>query len=145
MLFWSFPCAVDRLQYSGSAVIGLLGSNGVMLSWLLMVMFLQWHLGIWDLEDYSSRCWYLFLSLLGKCFVPWFLFHLCILREYSGCVLSGRKFFWCPDRCGHWRFQVKCFYGHWELTLRIGYGMSGLRGVHRMRKARCSTRICLVL
>lgn len=35
---------------------------------------------------------YLVLSLLGGCFVSWFLFPLWILEECDGCVLPGRKF-----------------------------------------------------
>jgi hypothetical protein len=32
-------------------------------------------------------------SLLGECFVPWFLFPLWFLGECGGCVLPGRKIF----------------------------------------------------
>lgn len=62
----------------------------------------------------------------------------------AGCGLPSSNFFWDSDRCGHWRFLVKCASRYWELTLRIGDGLVGaLRGPMGGRKERCSTRICL--
>jgi hypothetical protein len=87
------------LQYSGSAVVGLLSSSGDILSWLLLTVFLWQHLGIWD------WCWFLVLSLLSGYFVLWFLLSSLFLAECGGCVLPGTKFFLHPDRCSHWRFH----------------------------------------
>jgi hypothetical protein len=43
-------------------------------------------------------------------------------------VFPGRKFFWDPASCGHWRFQVKCVSGYWKLMLMKGNGLGwGLR------------------
>lgn len=36
----------------------LLGSRGDTLSWLLLIVFLHWLLGTWDLEYYTFRYWY---------------------------------------------------------------------------------------
>lgn len=32
----------------------MLGSGGAILSWLLLIVFSHWHLGIWVLDDYRS-------------------------------------------------------------------------------------------
>lgn len=49
--------------------------------------------------------------------------------------LPGKKFFWDPDSCGHWAFQVKGFTRYLELSLRKGDGMVG-EGVHRRKESR---------
>lgn len=105
----SLSCASIMLEYSRPTVVGLLGSSGDMLSWLLLIMFISCCLGFWVWEDCSSKCFYLVLSLLSGCFVPLFLVLSLVLGECSSCGLLGRKFFWCPDKCGHWGFLVKCF------------------------------------
>lgn len=43
-----FSCASTMLQFSGPAVVGLLGSNGDVLSWMLFIVFLLEHLSIWN-------------------------------------------------------------------------------------------------
>lgn len=55
-------------------------------------------------------------------------------------MLSGRKFFWGPHRCGYWGFKVKCVSGCWELTFQNGDRLGWAEGVHR----RYSRRTCLV-
>lgn len=40
----------------GPAVIGLLGSSGEKLSWLLLIVFSCWLLTIWVGEDCNSKC-----------------------------------------------------------------------------------------
>ena len=62
------------------------------------------------------------LCLVGVLFLG-FCCPLWLLGECGGCVLPGRKFFWDPDRCGHWRFQVKYVSGYWELISRNGDGL----------------------
>lgn len=47
------------LQFSGPTVVGLLGSNEDILSSLLLIVCLCWHVGIWNLEDCNSKCAYL--------------------------------------------------------------------------------------
>lgn len=54
-----FSYISDMLQFSRPTVVGLLGSNGDILSSLLLIVRLCWHLGIRDLEDCNSRCTYL--------------------------------------------------------------------------------------
>ena len=56
-------------------VVGLLYSSGDILSWLLLILFLYFHLGIWVWEDCNSR--YLILSLLGECLFLDFCCPLC--------------------------------------------------------------------
>ena len=51
----SFPCALDMLGYSVSAVVGDIGSSGDILPWILSIVFSHWCLGVWDWDDYSSR------------------------------------------------------------------------------------------
>lgn len=76
---------------------------------MLVIVFLCCHLGIWDWEDCNSRHWHLLLLcwlcvlFSGLCWPFWFL------EEYGGCV-SGRECFWDPARCGHWGFQLDCFW-----------------------------------
>lgn len=48
--------------FSGSTVVGLQGTGGDILSWLLLIMFLLWFLFIWVWDNYNSRYWYLVLS-----------------------------------------------------------------------------------
>lgn len=52
---------------------------------------------------WSYFCWVGDL-FLGFCFSLWFL------GESGDCVVSGRKFFWDPDRCGHWGWEVQVKY-----------------------------------
>ena len=57
-------------------------------------------------------------------FVEWVLCSLVsVSSESVVAVLLGRKFFWGPDRCVYWGFQVKCVSGDWELILRDGDGL----------------------
>lgn len=46
----------------------ILDSRGDILSWLLLIVFLCWHAGVWPWDDWSSRCWFRDLSLLGEYF-----------------------------------------------------------------------------
>lgn len=64
------------LKYSRPAVVGKLGLSGDILSWVLLIVFLSWHLGVWVLGYYRARCLFLGLSLLGGYIVPWLLFLL---------------------------------------------------------------------
>lgn len=59
-------------------------------------------------------------------------------------MLSNRKFFWCPDRCDYWGFQLKCLYGYQELRPRLGYELAGLGVSTERREARYFIGICLV-
>lgn len=64
-------------------------------------------------------------------------------------MLSGRTFFWNPDKCGHCGFQVKCVVKCMsrcvELSLRSVDGLGGDAKVStRDRKAGCSTRIYFI-
>lgn len=60
-------------------------------------------------------------------------------------MLSGRTFFWNPDKCGHCEFQVKCMSRCVELSLRSGDGLGGgAKGSTRDRKAGCVTRIYFI-
>lgn len=58
------------------AVVGWLGSACDTLSYLLLIMFLHWNLGICIWNDHRARWWSLGLSLLDGCFLPWFSFSL---------------------------------------------------------------------
>lgn len=59
--------------------------------------------------------------------------------------MLGRKFFWDPDRCGHWGFQVKCVSRYREQTPRNGDGLGEvLRGSRGEKKAECFTRVWLI-
>lgn len=90
----SFSCASAVLEYSGPAVVGLLGSSEDVLSWVLLIMFLCWCLVIWNWEGYSSNCWYLVLAMQGGNFVPLFMSLLWMLEEYAACGLPGRTSVW---------------------------------------------------
>lgn len=48
------------------------------------------------LLDLGSRYQFLYLSSLGRCFVPWVLFHLWNIKEYVDC-LTG-LIYWCVHR-----------------------------------------------
>lgn len=64
-------CASDMSEYSVPAVVRLLSSSGDILSWLLLIACLHWHLGFWDWEHYNSRsylCW-VGVSFLDFCFL----------------------------------------------------------------------------
>ena len=74
------------LQYSGSAVVGLLSSSGDILSWLLLTVFLWHQLGI------CVWCWFLVLSLLSG--YPILCLPLAprwVLGDCDGCGLPDRK------------------------------------------------------
>lgn len=48
-----------------------------------------------------------------------------------------RKFFWDPDRFGHWGFWIKCISRCWELTLRNGDRVGvGAEGILRKEESR---------
>lgn len=57
-------------------------------------------------------------------------------------MLSGKKFFWDPDRCGYWEFLVKCVLGfricHIGMVLDILGGEAD--GVHGWKKVGWSIR-----
>lgn len=88
------------------AVVGWLGSGGVMLPWLLLIMFLCWLLGIWVLDNYRFKG--LFLSLFCWMGVfPWisapFFIFLCewpmfwVIGESLGpveCLCWGLEYLW---------------------------------------------------
>ena len=59
---------------------------------------------ILDAEIWTCLCW---VGILFSDFFcpPWFP------GECVGCMLPGREFFWDPDMCGHWDFQIKVFIG----------------------------------
>lgn len=64
------------------------------------------------------------------------------------CCLVGH-FFWDSDKCGHWRFQVKCVVKCMsrcaELSLRSGDELGGgAKGSTRDRKVGCFTRIYFI-
>lgn len=84
------------LEYLGPATVRLLGSVGDILSWMLLIVFSCWCVGIWDFKDCNSRCGMIFvecsLSLLCGCFVPWFLSPFWFLEEWCSCVWPVRKF-----------------------------------------------------
>lgn len=54
-------------------------------------MLLCWHLSICVWEHCNSRCWLLVFSLLGICFVPWFLLPTLVLRIRDGLGGSGSR------------------------------------------------------
>lgn len=61
-------------------------------------------------------------------------------------MLSDKKFFWAPDKCHPWGFQVKmCFY-IFRATLKntVRLGVMSLRESMGGKKARGFTRISLV-
>lgn len=62
------------LLHSVSAVVGLLGSDGDLLSWLLLTVFLCWSLGIWNWDDVYVLVFGFVFN--GWVFVPLFLFLL---------------------------------------------------------------------
>lgn len=76
-----------------SAALGLLGFNGDILSWLWLIVFLHWHLGIWGWNNYKPGWQYLVLFLLNECSVLWFPLSRWILGECGSCVLPGKKLF----------------------------------------------------
>ena len=92
----SIPCvflAVTNLfswSFHSSTVcrLGFVGSSGDMLSCLLLILFLHWSLGVRVCEDYNGRCWYLVLSLLSRCFVPWFQLPSLVLGECAGLYVA---------------------------------------------------------
>lgn len=86
---------------------------------------------------------------LGLCWLGG-LFHgfdwpLWFLGECCGSVLlSGRRLFWDPDRCGHWGFQVKmCFLVLVDSNIKTEM-VQRAEGLAGGRKAWFSTSICLV-
>lgn len=111
-------------------------SDGDMLSWLLFIVFLCWPLDIWVWGDYSFRCWFLDLCLLGGCFVTWFLLLLSFFSEFVGYVLLvywfvklmcskvGWRTCWCwgwsLGRCELWFSGSICL--HWGLGQSEGEG-----------------------
>lgn len=69
------------LEYLGPAMIGLLGSVGDILSWMLFIVFLCWCVRIWDFKNCNSRC--------GMIFVEWSCL-CCVDVSFLGfCLLSG--------------------------------------------------------
>lgn len=73
-----------------------------------------------------------------------FLWPFWLIGEYGASVASDRQFR-DPDRCGYCGFCLKCVSKYWYLTLRNGDGLGGgLKGCTGWRKAKYSTRICLV-
>lgn len=78
------------LKCSGIAVVGSVDSGSDMLSWLLLIMFFCWYLGIWvwDNNRYSDD---LSLSLLDLSFISWFLFPYWSSGQ-SGLWLSRKSF-----------------------------------------------------
>ena len=78
---------------------------------------------MWVWSDCDFRCWYLLFSLLGKCFVPWFLVWgfweskvpCCLIVMSSGILMCVAT----------WRFQIKCASRYGELKLRNGDGLGG--------------------
>lgn len=82
------------LEYSGPAVIELLGSSGgrhIVLTGLDCIFIVASR--YLSLCDCNSRWWYLVLSLLGMCLCLAFCFLLLFLGECDGCMLPGRIFF----------------------------------------------------
>jgi hypothetical protein len=132
------------VEYSDPTVVGLLGSDGNIVSCLLLNGFLHWPLVTWFWEIYSSLCWYLAMSLLVVWIVSWFLFPLYVLGECAFCVFSGRKIFWDADIWGHWEFQIKCTSTYWKLTPRNGDGLGWrAEGVHKREGSRMLYQILL--
>ena len=129
------------LQYSGSAVAGLLGSGGDIhcpgCYWLCFRPSGFWKVVILGAENLGlSFCRWMLCPLV--CYPFW------LSGQCGSCVFPIRKFFWYLS-CGHWRLQYSVLLG--IEGSHLGLGMSsegGLRRPLRRRKAGCSTTICLV-
>lgn len=104
----SFSYVSSMLEYSGPVVVRQLGSSRDMLSWMLLVMFSHLCLGIWV----WGWCWFLDLSLLGGCVVPWFLF----LSGFSESVIAVCFLF-------SWPIQLVC---SWGMPASIGGWDAGM-------------------
>lgn len=105
-------CSSDIFNFSMPNVVGLLGYDGDILSWLSLVVYIHWYLGIWVWDDCNYRCCYLVLSLLGRLAVPWLLFPLWNIGVCGDCGWSIRAFlsnWW----CGHWVSHIAHFPRHW--------------------------------
>lgn len=83
----------------------------------------------------SSDIWSYLLGVnvlfCSFCCPPW------VLGEYCNCVLCDRKYFWDPDGCVCWGFQVKYVSRYWELIHRNGdlveVGLRSSRGSREKR------------
>jgi hypothetical protein len=93
----SYPSAM--LHLSWSTVVALLGSTRDIVLWVLLIVFLCWHIGICVWDDWNSRYWYLVLTLLT-------------LWGLASVVLSGS--FWDPVKCSHWGLGLNVFLGIWN-------------------------------
>lgn len=87
-------------------------------------MLVSRHLG-WDDCDcrfyiLSCVCWICVL-FLGFCCPLW------LLGKQAGLGLPGRKCFWDSARCCHWSSWLESFSWYWELTLRNGNKLKGVR------------------
>lgn len=96
------------------------------LSWLLLIVFLYWYLGIWLWKKCNSRCWY--LVLLGRCFFFFFLVSLVLSSSKESAVavfcLVGNFFWGGPTRCSHLGFTVQIH--NWEPILNSRKGLEGV-------------------
>lgn len=91
---------------------------------LSLFVLLCWHRGIWLGVSLFQVLTFGF-SLLCAHSGPWFLMPS-LLGKNNGCVLPGKKIFWDPGKCGHWRFWVKCVSRYWDLTLRYKDELGGV-------------------
>lgn len=80
----SFSCALSILHFSGPTVAWLLGFSRDILTYYsgYFDCVFTLGLGIWIWDHFNSRCWYLFLSLLGGSSIPWFLLLSLVLRMW---------------------------------------------------------------
>lgn len=76
------------------------------------------------------------MSLLGRCFVPWFLFHLWNIKEYVN-YFTGLIYF-----CVHREYLLVLEAGGREVG---GVGLCDPQGVCRGRKGGCKWRSVAVL
>lgn len=65
------------LEYSGAAGAGSLGSSGDILFWLLVIVFLHWHMSILITDRFRSLGGHFFLGF-------------CFLCRFSGSMLPAR-------------------------------------------------------
>lgn len=121
-----FSCALAMLKYSKPDVLKYLISNRDVFSWLLLIAFLWWHLGIWIWNDYRTKYWFLDLSFLeGKYFVLRFHFSLFIFRICWICCVLGQAcsaVMFMENSCLYWSLGAARLrgYGLWEMKTSTG-------------------------
>lgn len=141
-IFRSFVLRFSYIAVHSACCGGVPGLSADLLLCSPLFVLLCWHRGIWLGVSLFQVLTFGF-SLLCAHSGPWFLMPLLLGK---GCVLPGKKIFWDPGKCGHWRFWVKCVSRYWDLTFRYKDELEGVaERVLGGRKAVCSSSISLVL